>query len=120
MAGQNAENLLDMGDDDVTATSTPAPTGLAATGLADFAPVSAPPPGAKSANPLDDLMELFGSAGLGPSTAPPAPVTSPVPMMHGPAGGMASLNGFGSPSPPTVPRAAPPAQQEANLLDDLF
>lgn len=114
MAGQNAENLLDIGDDD---SPSSAPTGLAAGGLADFTP--SPAPGAGSANPLDDLLDLFGSAGLSQTPAVP-PVSSPVPMMTGPAGGMANLNGFGSPSVPTKPNVTTAAKRADDDLLGLF
>lgn len=61
VAGQQAENLLDFDDD--TAVEG-APMGLAAT----TASLAATPAGTSfqtSSNPLDDLVSIFGSTGIG-------------------------------------------------------
>lgn len=72
VTGQQAENLLDFGDDGLADAAAAPLSGLAATTkLASTAPLSA-------ANPLDDLVSIFGSTGMG--------------AMGGGAGGMPMLS----------------------------
>lgn len=88
-AGQNAENLLDFDDD---STQDGQPSGLAATTLTET-PAAASLLAGTSANPLDDLVSIFGGTGLGGGGGALAPVNG---------------NAFGIMSP-AVPVASSPA-----------
>ncbi|GAA6025271.1 hypothetical protein JCM10207_009019 [Rhodosporidiobolus poonsookiae] len=130
--GQKAENLLDFDsdpEDDPAAAqssslgglggladfSTPASTTGAAGGGADlFAP---PSQRNASANPLDDLLGLFGATG-------PAPAPAAAGGLGAGAGGAFGGLDFGAPSPATspapAPAQAPKPAQNGNGLDDLL
>ena len=86
VAGQQAENLLDF--DDAPAEEGQ-PSGLAATTLTST-PAAANLLAGTSTNPLDDLVSIFGSIGVGGSSAPasmtpdimsPSSMASPVTTM---------------------------------------
>jgi AP-1 complex subunit beta-1 len=102
-AGQQAENLLDFDDDDSTAnTAINAPTGLAATAELANTPAAASLISGTSANPLDDLVSIFGSVGFSgsaPTSNPGSGMTSPIVGQPGGMNGLASLS-FGATSPP--------------------
>ncbi|KAJ7039932.1 adaptin N terminal region-domain-containing protein [Mycena alexandri] len=118
--GQQAENLLDFGDDLETSG---APSGLAALSslssiLSSSSPSSNQPAAGNasasglSENPLDDLVSIFGGANIGMGGAGPA------------FGGSAFGGGFGA--PPVVPKApvsssalAPPPAQAGGQEDLL-
>lgn len=140
--GQRSENLLDFGGDDdemnglgtssnfLAGPRQDAPLGAslaqqeAELGGLDFGPGGQASRGngagksaAKSANPLDDLLGLFDSAGLGPGSAPAAS-TTPMP---------ASLNGLGAgsattsqPSPARTQPAHTQGKIDMDLMGDLF
>lgn len=123
--GQRSENLLDFGlDDDVGEVNTlgaavqqAALNGLAMGGAAKAAPVTKP-----DANPMDDLMSLFDSAGLG-SAASALPAAMPArPTQNGrsadPFGGL----NFGGASQTSSPSPAQPSQPKRtdDLMGDLF
>lgn len=97
-AGQQAENLLDFGDDDVAGASESG--GLAATVNIATTPVAAS--FQTSANPLDDLVSIFGSTGLGGGQQPML-ATGPPPL--------ASL-GMGNGLTPAKPTAQSQSQSE--------
>lgn len=108
VAGQQAENLLDFGDDD---SRDGQPSGLAAT------TISATPAAASllqnSSNPLDDLVSIFGGSGVGGLSSPQGP----------PMGGLGGLSLRAQPpvpleamASPTVTRAAQPVQGQDDLL----
>lgn len=77
-AGQQAENLLDFDD-----SPSDQPSGLAATQISTAIPAAANLIAGTSANPLDDLVSIFGNLGT----------AQPMPNMMSPA------NAFGSPPP---------------------
>lgn len=106
-AGQQAENLLDFGDED---SKDGEPSGLAAT------TISATPAAANllqnSSNPLDDLVSIFGGAGLG---GLPSPQTQ-----MGPPGGsfgaqLAAPQAMATGHIPTT-KPAQPTQGQDDLL----
>ncbi|KAG1791054.1 adaptin N terminal region-domain-containing protein [Suillus plorans] len=108
VAGQQAENLLDLGDD---SAQDEQPSGLAATQILPSTPAAANFLSGTSANPLDDLVSIFGGmetmdTGAGSlSTALSPTVTS----LSSP------FEGFGgSPAPPSQP--AQNAQPQEDLL----
>jgi AP-1 complex subunit beta-1 len=109
-AGQQAENLLDFGDDE---SRDGQPSGLAAT------TISATPAAANllqnSSNPLDDLVSIFGGSGMG---GLPSPQKSQ-------GGGLGGLSFGAQPAvpqtmatghPPTISKPAQPAQGQDDLL----
>ncbi|KAG8935844.1 beta-adaptin [Tulasnella sp. 418] len=115
ISGQQAENLLDFDD---TPSGDATPSGLAAT----TASISATPAGASfktSTNPLDDLVSIFGSTGMGGQT--PMLATSPPPL----AG--LGMGTFASPAQPMVgimspvqqPKPAQPQAQQSQEEDLL-
>ncbi|KAJ3476998.1 hypothetical protein NLI96_g10766 [Meripilus lineatus] len=101
-AGQQAENLLNF-DDPTSPDGATQPSGLAATSFSVAnTPAAANLLSGHSSNPLDDLVSIFGNAGLGSSPAPAQGVGAGVPPMN-----LGSL-GFGgampmSPAPPMTP-----------------
>ncbi|KAG8991765.1 beta-adaptin, partial [Tulasnella sp. 427] len=98
VAGQQAENLLDFGDD----STSDAPSGLAAT-TNTLAATTAPT--TTLSNPLDDLVSIFGSTNLGgASGGMPMLSTGPPP-----------LSSFGAPSLQQQPKQ-PLASQSEDLL----
>ncbi|ETW79796.1 hypothetical protein HETIRDRAFT_435122 [Heterobasidion irregulare TC 32-1] len=110
--GQQAENLLDF--DDEPAAHGP-PTGLAATQVFQQTPAAASLLAGTSSNPLDDLVSIFGSAGIGGAPPPPPPQAS---QAQGQANG-AHMNAFGGlgmmglaelGSPPPISPTAAPSQ----------
>lgn len=120
-AGQQSENLLDFDD---ALESDGQPSGLAATTLAST-PAAANLLAGTSSNPLDDLVSIFGGAGLGVGSPPP------------PTNGLSGLGGLGimSPGGVTSPVATTPAnarslvgspisqpqpQQNQSAQDDLL
>ncbi|EPQ55646.1 Adaptor protein complex beta subunit [Gloeophyllum trabeum ATCC 11539] len=111
-AGQQSENLLDF--DDVPASDSQ-PSGLAATTIIPQTPAAANLLAGTSANPLDDLVSIFGGGTTGAASAP-----------QNPFGGLAfgGENGFGSPvnsAPPTSlgSSVASPVQTQ-KPADDLL
>ncbi|KAF8591723.1 Adaptor protein complex beta subunit [Ramaria rubella] len=107
-AGQQAENLLDFGDED---SGDGQPSGLAAT------TISATPAAANllqnSSNPLDDLVSIFGGSGLNGSISP---------TQQPPSGGLGGLS-FGT--QPVVPHTmvaghAPTTVKPTQGQDDLL
>ncbi|KAJ7260892.1 clathrin binding protein [Mycena haematopus] len=109
-AGQQAENLLDFGDDLVTDGQ---PSGLAATDVLARTPAAANLMSGMSSNPLDDLVSIFGSASMA------APTTAPVPMMD-PLGVGAFGGAALSPTAKSPPLAQAHAQQPQEDLLGLF
>ncbi|KAJ7645537.1 adaptin N terminal region-domain-containing protein [Mycena polygramma] len=107
-AGQQAENLLDFGDD---LAMDGQPTGLAATDVLTQTPAAANLMSGMSSNPLDDLVSIFGSASMS------APTSDPLGAMRG-FGGGAML----SPAAVSPPMAQTPAhvQQPQEDLLGLF
>lgn len=102
--GQQAENLLDF--DDEPAAHGP-PTGLAATQVFQQTPAAASLLAGTSSNPLDDLVSIFGSAGIGGAPPPPTQGQANGAHMNAFGGlGMMGLAELGSP-PPISPTAAP-------------
>jgi AP-1 complex subunit beta-1 len=92
-AGQAVENLLDFDDE----PAPEGPTGLAATQVLQQ-PAAKNILSGTSANPLDDLVSIFGNTSLSPSAPIPsaaAPATDP----FGVLGGVSSPT---APPPPTT------------------
>ncbi|KAL0952772.1 hypothetical protein HGRIS_007000 [Hohenbuehelia grisea] len=120
-AGQQAENLLDFDDEPAGEGQ---PSGLAATQVLSSTPAAASLLAGTSANPLDDLVSIFG--GSGGSLASPPSTSS--------FGGMPSFGGGSnndlasamlspaipamSPAPAVSP--APPQQQAQKPEEDLL
>lgn len=65
--GQQAENLLNFDEP----TSDEQPSGIAATAALAATPAAANLLSGTSANPLDDLVSIFGNVGLGSVASPP-------------------------------------------------
>ncbi|VDC04853.1 unnamed protein product [Peniophora sp. CBMAI 1063] len=100
-AGQRTENLLDFDDDPIDAGQ---PTGLAATQvLAQTSPAATNLIMGTSANPLDDLVSIFGSATLSPQQSTPAQAQAP----------------FGFAASPMAPSPAPGPVQNGNVTSPL-
>ena len=98
-AGQASENLLDFDDE----PASEEPTGLAATQVLQQ-PAAKSIMSGTSANLLDDLVSIFGSASL----------SSTMPIGPGPP---ASFDAFGGAATQAPPTAAPPlASQQEDLL----
>ena len=126
--GQRSENLLDFDDDVPAATAASAAPAFGGLGGLDFgggasatAPLpsvgarSGPLPGRAAQNPLDDLMGLFDSAGLG---AGPSSTTAG-------GGGLNGLGGFGQAQPQSQPQPQQSQSQsqkksDLDLMGDLF
>ncbi|KAG2746034.1 Adaptor protein complex beta subunit [Suillus brevipes Sb2] len=108
VAGQQAENLLDFGDD---STQDGQPSGLAATQILPSTPAAANFLSGTSANPLDDLVSIFGGmetmeTGAGSLSTALSPTTTSL---------SSPFEGFGgSPALPSQPRQN--AQPEEDLL----
>ncbi|KAG1816365.1 adaptin N terminal region-domain-containing protein [Suillus subaureus] len=108
VAGQQAENLLDFGDD---SAQDGQPSGLAATQILPSTPAAANFLSGTSANPLDDLVSIFGGmetmeTGAGSLSTALSPTTT---TMSSP------FEGFGgSPAPSSQP--AQNAQPQEDLL----
>ncbi len=98
-AGQAVENLLDFDDE----PASEGPTGLAATQVLQQ-PEAKNILSGTSANPLDDLVSIFGSTSLSPS----APIPSAAPTTD-PFGGLGGV---------TLPTAAP--STKLNQQEDLL
>jgi len=115
VAGQQAENLLDFGDDDA---GDGQPSGLAATTISSATPAAANLL-QNSSNPLDDLVSIFGGSGS------PSPGQQPQQPQMGGLGGLSfgaqpavpqtMAAGFGAPSPAAA-KPAQPAQGQDDLL----
>ncbi|KAJ6571899.1 Adaptor protein complex beta subunit [Mycena capillaripes] len=94
--GQQAENLLDFGDD----LAGDAPSGLAATEVL-VQPAARKLASGLSENPLDDLVSIFGGANMGMGASP----------MSAFGGSAFGGSAFGSPAPPAqsppMPMSAP-------------
>jgi AP-1 complex subunit beta-1 len=126
-AGQQAENLLDF--DDEPAAAAGAPDGSIA-GLAGLAATAAAlPPTSQaaansllsgtSANPLDDLVSIFGAAGMGAPAPTPASVSASLSSL----GGFDSFGMGASPPPPamgTSPAPPPPPSTSQGGQEDLL
>jgi len=110
-AGQQAENLLDFDDEP---SDEGQPSGLAATTLTST-PAAASLLAGTSANPLDDLVSIFGETGL---SGGGAPATSPAPPTNG-LGGFAPFNTNGS-LPSSTPVTSPSTQQKPSDSEDLL
>ncbi|KAG1774766.1 adaptin N terminal region-domain-containing protein [Suillus placidus] len=107
VAGQQAENLLDFGDD---SAQDGQPSGLAATQILPSTPAAANFLSGTSANPLDDLVSIFGgmeTMGMG-AGSPSAALSPTMTSMSSP------FEGFGGPAPPSQP--AQNAQPQEDLL----
>ncbi|KAH6912000.1 clathrin binding protein [Coprinopsis sp. MPI-PUGE-AT-0042] len=118
-AGQQAENLLDFGDD--PATETGGLSGLAATQVL-AQPAAANLLAGTSSNPLDDLVSIFGNTSMGGPPATPAPggLFGGVPMTPATASNPNGMFG-GSALPPATPATAtPPSNQPSQPQDDLL
>ena len=98
-AGQAAENLLDFDDE----PAQEGPTGLAATQVLQE-PAAKNIMSGTSANPLDDLVSIFGNTSLSPSA--PIPAAAPATDPFGGLGGVSS--------PTTAPSTA--SNQQEDLL----
>ena len=104
-AGQASENLLDFDDE----PASEEPTGLAATQVLQQ-PAAKNILSGTSANPLDDLVSIFGSASLMSSGAPSMTPAPPAPF-----------DAFGgSPSPTMTGVAAPSTSTKQNQQEDLL
>jgi hypothetical protein len=99
-AGQVAENLLDFDDE----PASEEPKGLAATQVLQQ-PAAKSIMSGTSANPLDDLVSIFGSASL----------SSSMPVGPGPP---ASFNALGGAAPQAPPTASP--STSLNQQEDLL
>ena len=82
-AGQAAENLLDFDDE----PAQEGPTGLAATQVLQQ-PAAKNILSGTSANPLDDLVSIFGNTSLSPNA--PIPSAAPATDLFGGLGGVSS------------------------------
>ncbi|KZT25084.1 Adaptor protein complex beta subunit [Neolentinus lepideus HHB14362 ss-1] len=99
-AGQQSENLLDF--DDVLASDSQ-PSGLAATTIIPQTPAAANLLAGTSANPLDDLVSIFGGGGM---TGTPSAPQNPLGELS-----FGGDNGFGSPI-----NSVPPSQLGASSV----
>lgn len=122
--GQRSENLLDFGPDDEGETNTlgAAVQQAALEGLTigSSRPSAAQQMPKTTANPLDDLMGLFDSAGLGPASTPVQSAKPPTQNGHtsDPFGG---LNFGSSPAMASLQPAQSQAKTSNNdLLGDLL
>ena len=123
--GQRSENLLDFGADDEgdqNSMGTPMQVAQIQNGRSVMSSVSTK----SSANPLDDLLGLFDSAGLGPGSSATPSNTTP---SQNSSMGMLGINGFGVTKPNTSSSPAPhpppqqssqPKQSDMDLMNDLF
>ncbi|KAJ7041149.1 adaptin N terminal region-domain-containing protein [Mycena alexandri] len=120
-AGKQAETLLDF-DEDVETDGQP--TGLAATDVLSQTTAAANFMSGMSSNPLDDLVSIFGAAGLGGSTPAMDPMSAfgaaspPTAFGSGFGGGAAMLPSPAAVSPPLGQPAQ--AQQPQEDLLGLF
>jgi len=116
VAGQQSENLLDFADGD--ASNDGQPSGLAATTVLASTPAAANLLAGTSSNPLDDLVSIFGSAG----------VNTPTPSSAAPLQGFDFGGEPPSPMPPITPsvlqsaspQTQPSQQQQSDDLLGLF
>ena len=106
VAGQQAENLLDFDEPDAAAPVSNSFGGLS---LSTPSLATRTPTVVSTSNPLDDLVSIFGSAGMS------TPV-SPVGTGAG-AGAFGGLGGLGS---PTLGQSRPPPQQQQQPQEDLL
>ena len=75
--GQQAENLLNFDDDDTDGSALQQqPVGIAATAVLASTPAAANLLAGTSSNPLDDLVSIFGNAGIGSVASPPPAAAS--------------------------------------------
>jgi len=102
-AGQAVENLLDFDDE----PAPEGPTGLAATQVLQQ-PEAKNILSGTSANPLDDLVSIFGSTSLSPSALIPPAAPAPAPATD-PFGGLGGVS---------LPTAAP--STTLNQQEDLL
>ncbi|KAJ7630318.1 armadillo-type protein [Roridomyces roridus] len=109
-AGQQAENLLDFGDD---LSMDGQPSGLAATQVLHQTPAAASLMSGMSSNPLDDLVSIFGNASVSPTPAVAA--SNPMAAFGGSGFGIAAP---AATSPPLV--QSPTQQQPQEDLLGLF
>jgi len=107
-AGQASENLLDFDDE----PASEGPTGLAATQMLQQ-PAAKSLLSGTSANPLDDLVSIFGSASIS-SSAVSVPINPAVPVLDPFRG----LTGVSSPPPTGLlsTSTSTPANQQEDLL----
>jgi hypothetical protein len=107
-AGQASENLLDFDDE----PASEEPTGLAATQVLQQ-PAAKNILSGTSANPLDDLVSIFGSASL---------MSSGMPSMTAPPAPFDAFGGALTPMATTTVAAAPStsANQNQNQQEDLL
>jgi vesicle coat complex subunit len=108
VAGQQAENLLDFGDD---SAQDGQPSGLAATQILPSTPAAANFLSGTSANPLDDLVSIFGGmetmdTGAGSMSTALSPTTTSL---------SSPFEGFGG-SPALSSQPAQNAQPQEDLL----
>ncbi|KAG2124243.1 adaptin N terminal region-domain-containing protein [Suillus clintonianus] len=107
VAGQQAENLLDFGDD---SAQDGQPSGLAATQILPSTPAAANFLSGTSANPLDDLVSIFGGMEtLGGAGSPSAALSPTMTSLSSP------FEGFGG-SPVLPSQPAQNAQPQEDLL----
>lgn len=101
-AGQQAENLLDFDDEPSSLSSLSSldgganATGLAATQVPAAAAATSNLLAGTSSNPLDDLVSIFGSSGIGSGSGPTVETNG---LGGGGMGGMGGLGGMGVMSP---------------------
>ena len=110
-AGQQAENLLNFDDDDTDGSALQQqPVGIAATAVLASTPAAANLLAGTSSNPLDDLVSIFGNAGIGSVASPPpaAASASGGDLFGGLAFGQTTSTAASAPSTPGVLQAASP------------
>lgn len=104
--GQQAENLLNFDDDDTDGAAQQQPVGIAATAALASTPAAANLLAGTSSNPLDDLVSIFGNAGISSVSSPPVnSATSGGDLFGGLAFGQTTT---AAPSTPGVLQAASP------------
>ncbi|KAG9005671.1 beta-adaptin [Tulasnella sp. JGI-2019a] len=113
--GQQAENLLDFGDDGA-ADGDAAPSGLAATAALTSAGRQNSGSLAAAPNPLDDLVSIFGSSGIGGGGM----MTTGFPMLSQGPPPLANLNGGGSMAAAQTPVKQTAAATQSDDLLGLF
>ncbi|PFH50356.1 hypothetical protein AMATHDRAFT_177188 [Amanita thiersii Skay4041] len=119
VAGQQAENLLDLSD---SPSADGQPSGLAATEILSQTPAAANLLAGTSSNPLDDLVSIFGSSTTLGVPATPA-TANPLAGFGDMFGSPPSLTATPAPTPvtahyPSTPR--PQQQPQSQQQDDLL
>lgn len=108
--GQRSENLLDFGDDDEDDPNrnSLAPSGLGAIVAQQASSSATGQSRPAAANPMDDLMGLFDSAGLGPGATQTQSQVAPMSF------GASSSPAFGQQTQQAKPKS------DMDLMGDLF